>query len=75
MPLSPIKRPNYFTSQFLVADDFQAEQIYHRNLRQHHHLALHGWGVLGEGWQITETPNTQRVLTISAGVAVGFAPQ
>ena len=70
MPSSPIKRPNYFTSQFLVATDFQAEQVYHRNLRQHHHLALHSWGVLGEGWQITETANTQRVLTVSPGVAV-----
>lgn len=59
-----IKRPNYFTSQFLVADDFQAEQSYHRDVRQHHHLALHAWGVLGEGLQVSPTPNTERSVNI-----------
>ena len=66
-----VKRPNYFTSQFLVADDFVAEQEYHRNLRESHNLEFHGWGVLGDiGLRVRETTPNSRVLTVTKGVAV-----
>jgi hypothetical protein len=40
------KRTNYFTSQFLVEDDFKNEQAYHLEMRHLHNRALHIWGVV-----------------------------
>jgi hypothetical protein len=65
-----IKRPNYFRAQFLVEEDFQDEQAYHSTLRQQHLLALHGWGVVGDGLRITRTTGSDRSITIDTGVAV-----
>lgn len=31
---SPVKRPNYFTGQMLSAEDFTAEQEYHKGKQQ-----------------------------------------
>jgi hypothetical protein len=41
-----MKRPNYFTGQFLSADDFTAEQEYHRGKQRLHNLFCHGFGVV-----------------------------
>src|SRR3954468_4596309 len=42
----PVKRPNYFTGQILSADDFTAEQEYHRGKQRRHNLHCHGFGVI-----------------------------
>lgn len=68
-----IKRPNYFNFQFLDENDFKYEQDYHRHLREEHLLALHGWGVVGNGLEVSPTPNSEggvASVTISPGVAV-----
>ncbi|NJO40787.1 MAG: hypothetical protein HC769_02690 [Cyanobacteria bacterium CRU_2_1] len=65
-----IKRPNYFTLQFLEEADFNAEQSYHRDVRHRHNLALHGWGVVGNGLRVTLTSETTGVVTVTPGVAI-----
>lgn len=65
-----VKRPNYFRGQFLIESDFVAEQNYHRELRQKHLLALHGWGVIGDGMQVQKSEENAQSLIVSPGVAV-----
>ncbi|MBW4643005.1 MAG: hypothetical protein KME23_08435 [Goleter apudmare HA4340-LM2] len=65
--MAEIKRLNYFTSQFLIEDDFQDEQAYHRELRHRHNQLLHSWGVV-EGLIVSKTGDKQ--VTISSGVAI-----
>jgi hypothetical protein len=62
-----IKRPNYYTSQFLVEEDFQDEQAYHRNMRYRHNQLLHTWGVVN-GLMVSQPDGTQ--LTVSSGMAI-----
>jgi hypothetical protein len=64
--MTEIKRPNYFTSQFLVESDFNDEQKYHREMRYRHHQSFHTWGVV-DGLGVTKTGNQ---VSISAGMAV-----
>lgn len=65
--MTEIKRPNYFTSQFLIESDFNDEQKYHRDMRYQHNQFLHTWGVV-DGLNVTKTGNSQ--VSISAGMAV-----
>ena len=44
-----LKRPNYFTNQFLVERDFKDEQSYQIGMRRKHNLALHSWGIADGG--------------------------
>lgn len=46
------KRPNYFTGQFLKADDFNTEQAYHIGALREHNKVQHTWGV-AEGLDVT----------------------
>ncbi|HEX8845926.1 MAG TPA: tail fiber domain-containing protein [Pyrinomonadaceae bacterium] len=46
LPTEEATRTNYFTSQFLVEDDFKNEQAYHLEMRRLHNRALHLWGVV-----------------------------
>lgn len=41
-----IERLNYYQLQFLGADDFKAEQLYHRDMRRRHNLGPHTWGIV-----------------------------
>lgn len=41
-----IERLNYYQLQFLGAGDFQAEQLYHRDMRRRHNLGPHTWGIV-----------------------------
>ncbi|KYC43645.1 hypothetical protein WA1_00275 [Scytonema hofmannii PCC 7110] len=61
-----IKRLNYFTSQFLVEQDFQDEQAYHRQMRYRHNRLLHTWGVI-EGLEVTRSGDRQ--VSVSPGTA------
>ena len=65
--MTDIQRPNYFTSQFLVEDDFNGEQLYHRDLRLRHNRSLHEWGVV-EGLNVTQTGEKQ--IAVSEGMAI-----
>ena len=39
-------RPAYFDGQLLQAEDFIAEQRYHRLARRRHNTAMHDWGIV-----------------------------
>jgi hypothetical protein len=39
----PVKRPNYFTGQILSAEDFTAEQEYHKGKQRRRNLHCHGF--------------------------------
>ena len=65
--MTEIKRPNYFTSQFLIESDFNDEQKYHKEMRYRHHQSFHTWGVV-KGLSVTKTGNNQ--VSIAAGMAV-----
>ncbi|WNZ27754.1 tail fiber protein [Leptolyngbya sp. NK1-12] len=65
--MDTIQRLNYFTSQFLVENDFQDEQSYHRNMRLLHNKSLHTFGVVN-GLTVTQVGNQQ--IKVSAGMAI-----
>jgi hypothetical protein len=65
--MSTIQRLNYFTSQFLVENDFQDEQAYHREMRHRHNRSLHTPGVV-EGLMVSKTGDRQ--IKVSAGMAI-----
>lgn len=65
--MTDIQRPNYFTSQFLVEEDFNEEQAYHRDMRLRHNRSLHEWGVV-EGLEVSKTGEKQ--IAISEGMAI-----
>jgi hypothetical protein len=65
--MADIKRPNYFTSQFLVERDFNDEQAYHVNMRRRHNRLLHAFGV-ADGLLVTRAGPTS--VQVSAGTAV-----
>jgi hypothetical protein len=65
--MDSIQRLNYFTSQFLVEDDFQDEQTYHREMRYRHNQSLHTPGVV-EGLMVSKASDRQ--IKVSAGMAI-----
>ncbi|MEP6620354.1 MAG: hypothetical protein ABJE47_13605 [bacterium] len=65
--MAETKRPNYFTSQFLVDKDFNDEQAYHLNARRLHDRLLHTSGV-AEGLDITFVGPTQ--VQVGVGSAI-----
>ena len=65
--MAEIKRPNYFTSQFLVEKDFNDEQAYHLTTRRRHNRVAHTAGV-ADGLDVTRVSNTQ--VQIGAGTAI-----
>ncbi len=64
-----IKRLNYFLGQFLEAEDFQAEQNYHVDMRRRGNRALYYTaGILDGGFQVTKT--SDKAIQIGAGIGV-----
>lgn len=45
MPVTEIKRPNYYEGQYLGAADLVAAQEYQRQQDQRHRLGAHTWGI------------------------------
>ena len=69
----PVKRPNYFTGQMLSADDFTAEQEYHRGKQRRHNLHCHGFGVV-QGLKVsTVKKNAGWTVVIQPGSAIDHA--
>src|SRR4051794_3508159 len=69
----PVKRPNYFAGQILSADDFTAEQEYHRGKQQRHNLHCHGFGVV-QGLKVsTVKKNAGWTVVIEPGSAIDRA--
>lgn len=63
-----IKRLNYFTSQFLVEQDFNDEQAYHVGMRRRLNRSLHSWGVADSGLVVEKTGPKE--VTIGPGMAI-----
>src|SRR6478609_823575 len=68
--MADIKRPNYFTSQFLVEKDFNDEQSYHVDMRRRHNRVLHTFGI-ADGLDVSFFNATQ--VQIAPGTAVDNA--
>ncbi len=62
-----VKRPNYFTHQLLLEQDFKDEQSYHIEMRRRLNRLFHSWGVL-EGLEVQR--KGEREITITPGVAL-----
>jgi hypothetical protein len=68
--MTEIKRPNYFTAQFLVEKDFNDEQAYHLTFRRRHNRLSHTFGV-ADGFGVTAVANAQPAkVTIAPGTAI-----
>lgn len=65
--MADIKRPNYFTSQFLIDRDFNDEQTYHLASRRRHNRVQHTPGVV-DGLDVTRVSATQ--VQVGAGTAI-----
>jgi hypothetical protein len=52
-----IERLNYQEFQYLGADDFRDQQIYHRDMLRRHGLGPHTWGIIA-GLNVVEQPRT-----------------
>ncbi len=57
MAANEISRPNYYQGQFLGAEDFRAEQDYHRDMQRRHNVGQHTWGIVA-GLELVERPQT-----------------
>jgi hypothetical protein len=62
------ERPNYFAGQYLLEDDFQLEQQYHRDRQRWHHHLLHVSGI-AEGLKVTKVEGDLAV-NVSEGSAI-----
>ena len=62
-----VNRPNYFSGQLLLEDDFRAEQSYHINARRRHSFNLHGAGVV-HGLEVIR--RSESSVTIKPGYAI-----
>jgi hypothetical protein len=69
----PIRRPNYFTGQLLGAEDFIAEQEYHRGQQRRHNLHCHGIGVVSGLTVSTENGKGGSTVVVEPGVAIDAA--
>lgn len=65
---SEVKRLHYYNSQFLVAEDFNDEQLYHNQMRRLHNRSLHTWGVV-RGLEVSGTMGATRVV-VAPGIAI-----
>lgn len=62
------QRPNYFAGQYLLEDDFQLQQQYHRDRQRWHHHLLHVSGI-AEGLKVTKGEGDLAV-NVSEGSAI-----
>ena len=67
-----IERVHYFQRQYLGAEDFDAEQAYHRDMRRRHNLAQHTWGIVC-GLELAQQPREGDPSSRDVFVQPGFA--
>src|SRR3954469_17891714 len=68
----PFIRNNYFTGKMMGAAEFLAETQYHAEKLRHHHVRLHGWGVVC-GLKVTQHPSPEcrsRYVLVEPGSAI-----
>src|SRR5881392_1207159 len=69
----PVKRLNYLTGQILSADDFTAEQEYHKGKQRLHNLHCHGFGVVQRLKVSTVKKKAGWTVVIEPGFAIDSA--
>lgn len=62
-----VKRPNYFTHQLLLEQDFKDEQKYHIEMRRRLNRLFHSWGVV-DGLDVQK--KGEQEITITPGLAL-----
>jgi hypothetical protein len=68
--MSSLRRVNYFTGRLLSAEDFGAEQEYHREKSRLHNRRLHGSGVVS-GLTVSLTGGASRAaIKVKPGVGI-----
>jgi hypothetical protein len=66
--MSDIKCVRYFNGEFLIEDDFNAEQEYHLGMRYRHNKDFHNWGIVN-GLEVTFAAG-EKFVTVNPGLAV-----
>ncbi len=72
MPITEIKRPNYYEGQYLGAQDLVAAQEYQRQQDQRHRLAEHTWGI-AVGLEVEERPQPGSSDAVDVYLKPGYA--
>jgi hypothetical protein len=72
MPITEIKRPNYYEGQYLGAQDLVAAQEYQRQQDQRHRLAAHTWGI-AVGLELEERPQSGSSDAVDVYLRPGYA--
>src|SRR6185369_13903765 len=72
MATGEIERLHYFQRQYLGADDLEAQQAYHRDMRRRHNVGQHTWGIV-TGLDLIEKPNEIDPSAIDVFISPGFA--
>lgn len=67
-----IERVHYYQNEFLGAEDFEAEQAYHRDMRRRHNLAHHRWGIV-TGLELVQIPKPNGSGAHDVYIYPGFA--
>lgn len=68
--MPPLRRVNYFAGRLLTAEDFRAEQEYHREKWRLHNRRLHGSGVVS-GLTVSLTGGASRpAIAVKPGVGI-----
>jgi hypothetical protein len=67
--MCPMKRLRFFEGQFLTAQDLEAEQRYHIQMRWLHNRLLHGYGVV-EGLSVSAGDGSSPAVVVSPGLAI-----
>ncbi|MBI1205818.1 MAG: hypothetical protein GC191_00870 [Azospirillum sp.] len=66
------ERPTYRQYQYLGAEDFQAEQSYHRDIQRRHALGPHAWGIVS-GLELVQRPRAEDPPFVDVFVQPGTA--
>jgi DNA-binding beta-propeller fold protein YncE len=70
--IGPFSRNHYFNGKLLVERDFTDEQRYYIEKLRHHHVRLHGWGVVC-GLKVVQHPDPAcrpRFVCVEPGTAI-----
>lgn len=72
MATDATERLHYYQRQYLGAEDFEAQQAYHRDMRRRHNLGHHAWGIV-TGLELVETPREGDATAVDVYVQPGMA--
>ncbi len=71
MPVDEIERLHFYQRQYLGADDLEAQQTYHRDMRRRHNLGQHTWGIV-VGADLIEVPQDGDPAAVNVYITPGL---